>query len=133
MSELKRELQYIHRIVSEHFVQNSDIGERWDMPPDGYTGHQWLRDDCDGFCLACRALLRNMDIPSRLVYCELGSSGHLVVEVQGWILDLRQNDVVANTLLPHYRWLRISGYEAGDPWREIVNIRTTLEVAALDH
>jgi hypothetical protein len=43
------------------------------------------------------------------------------VEVDGWILDNRQRTVVANTLLSHYRWLRISGYAAGDPWREIVS------------
>jgi predicted transglutaminase-like cysteine proteinase len=131
MSDLKSELQYIHRTVSKHFVQANDIGESWDMPPPGYNGHQWLRDDCDGFCLACRVLLRDMGIASRLVYCELGRSGHLVVEVQGWILDLRQRGVVANTLLPHYRWLRISGYEAGDPWREIINDEATLTMASL--
>ncbi|MFT6551468.1 MAG: putative transglutaminase-like cysteine proteinase [Zhongshania marina] len=133
MSALKNELQYIHHTVGKHFVQANDEGESWDMPPEGYNGRQWLRDDCDGFCLACRVLLRDRGIPSRLVYCELGRSGHLVVEVQGWILDLRQSDVVANTLLPNYRWLRISGYEAGEPWREIVNSGTTLQVAALNH
>ncbi|MBQ0760886.1 MAG: putative transglutaminase-like cysteine proteinase [Zhongshania sp.] len=133
MSELRKELQYIHHTVSRHFVQFSDAGESWDMPPAGYTGLQWLRDDCDGFCLACRVLLRDRGIPSRLVYCELGRSGHLVVEVQGWILDLRQSGVVANTLLPNYRWLRISGYEAGDPWREIVSNEATLAVASLDY
>lgn len=120
MSKLRQQLQYVHQTVSKHFVQQDDIGERWDMPPEDYTGRQWLRDDCDGFCLACRALLRKMGIASRLVYCELGRSGHLVVEVQGWILDLRQTGVVANSLLSRYRWLRISGYEAGDPWREII-------------
>ena len=67
-----------------------------------------------------RVLLRDAGINNRLVYCEVNGSGHLVVEVQGWILDNMQQTVVANTLLDNYRWLRISGYQAGDPWREII-------------
>ncbi len=121
MSELRKTLQAVHFQVSRHFIQADDIGESWDMPPENYDGRQLLRDDCDGFCLACRQLLRNMNIPSRLVYCEIDGGGHLVVEVEGWILDLRLKSVVSNQQLRAYRWLRISGYSAGDPWREIIN------------
>ena len=132
MDTLRDQLQNVHHTVSKHFIQASDVGESWDMPPSDYTGQQWLRDDCDGFCLACRVLLRKMGIASRLVYCEYGRIGHLVVEVQGWILDLRQRGVVPNTLLSRYRWLRISGYEAGEPWREILGHADNTTVAALD-
>lgn len=114
-------LNGIFHQVKTHFQNQPDRGERWDMPPAGYDGNQPLRDDCDGFCLACRTLLRRCDIPSRLVYCKVDGTGHLVVEVNGWILDNLQQTVVANTLLSaqRYRWLRISGFNQGDPWREI--------------
>jgi predicted transglutaminase-like cysteine proteinase len=114
------QLNSIFHRVMKHFHESPDRGERWQMPPLGYTGEQALWDDCDGFCLACRMLLRQQRIANRLVYCEVNGGGHLVVEVNGWILDNRQQTVVANTLLNNYRWLRISGYEAGDAWREIL-------------
>lgn len=118
---LRARINRVFHRVKNHFIEKSDRTEHWQMPPPGYTGEQWLRDDCDGFCLACRALLRQQGIPSRLVYCEINAgSGHLVVEVQGWILDNRQRTVVPNKLLDNYRWRRISGFEAGDPWREII-------------
>ena len=113
-------LNRVHGRVLRRFVERADRWEEWRMPPPGYDGSQRIQDDCDGFCLACRLLLRKQAIPNRLVYCEIAGSGHLVVEVEGWILDNRQVSVVPNTLLTHYRWLRISGYEPGEPWREIL-------------
>lgn len=121
MSPLLARLQAVHQTVRQRFIAHREIEERWDMPPPGYNGEQTLRDDCDGFCLACRSLLRQQQINSRLVYCEIKGAGHLVVEVDGWILDLRQKTVVANTLLRDYHWRRISGYQPGEPWREILN------------
>lgn len=114
-------LNQVFHNVKNNFQQWPDKGEEWRMPPIGYDGRQLLRDDCDGFCLACRSLLRRLDIPSRLVYCKVAGADHLVVEAQGWILDNLQRSVVPNTLLTtqQYRWLRISGYEPGDPWREV--------------
>src|SRR5690606_6381064 len=105
------------------FVEKRDHGENWRMPPDDYNGNQLIKDDCDGFCLAVRTLLRKANIPNRLVYCEINGSGHLVVEVNGWVLDNRQNTVVANTLLKimGYKFLRISGFMPGDPWHLISN------------
>ena len=119
-TDLRETLLKIHRRVLQRFVFRRDRGERWQMPPPDYDGRALLRDDCDGFCLACRQLLRKRGLPSRLVYCEIDRRGHLVVEVNGWILDNLQRTVVPNTFLRDYRWLRISGYEPGDPWREIV-------------
>lgn len=120
---LPDQLKSVFHRVKGHFVEWSDRGERWDMPPPNYDGTQFLRDDCDGFCLACRSLLHKLNINSRLVYCEVAGIGHLVVEVRGWILDNRQNTVIANTVLSkqNYRWLRISGFSSREPWREIVN------------
>lgn len=116
-------LENIHRKVRNSFIEITEAVEEWTMPPEDYDGSQTLTDDCDGFCLACRTLLRKADIPSRLVYCEIEKNGHLVVEVDGWILDNRQRVVMPNTLLKDYVWLAISGYQAGDPWCRIVNYR----------
>jgi predicted transglutaminase-like cysteine proteinase len=115
-------LNRVHSTVSSHFVEVTEAEELWSMPPDFYDGTQTLRDDCDGFCLACRVLLRQQNIPNRLVYCEIESQGHLVVEVNGWVLDNRQKIVVPNTLLSDYQWLRISGFEAGDAWHAILPV-----------
>ena len=123
--EVYPDLVRIYRLVKNNFVFREDRIERWKMPPNDYNGKQRIRDDCDGFCLACRKLLRDKNIPSRLVYCEiegLGESyGHLVVEVDGWILDNRQTGVKPNSCIIGYRWLRISGYQPGEQWREIAN------------
>ena len=117
---LKSILLRVHDQVSKHFVERREQQESWTMPPSDYDGSQLIFDDCDGFCLAVRRLLRRSGIRNRLVYCEIEGMGHLVVEVDGWILDNRQGTVVPNSLLQHYKWLRISGYEPGESWREIV-------------
>ena len=116
------QLNQVHTAVLSVFKNLPDVGEEWKMPPANFDGSQTIRDDCDGFCLAVRKLLRNMQIPSRLVYCEVGSIGHLVVEVNGWISDNRQKYVVSNRVLigMNYKFKRISGFKPGDPWREIV-------------
>ena len=117
---LRLQLKAVFHRVIKHFHGRTDKVEHWQMPPLNYDGSQTLRDDCDGFCLACRVLLRKLGIANRLVYCEVEGSGHLVVEADGWILDNRQQTVVANTFLVNYDWKRISGYEARDPWKEII-------------
>jgi len=117
---LRLQLKSVFHRVINNFHGKTDKSEHWQMPPENYDGSQTLRDDCDGFCLACRVLLRKLGIANRLVYCEVEGSGHLVVEAEGWILDNRQQTVVANTFLTNYQWKRISGYEARDPWKEII-------------
>lgn len=114
-------LKQVFYRVKANFRNWPDRGEHWQMPPRDYDGSQALKDDCDGFCLAVRTLLRRQQIRSRLVYCKVDGTGHLVVEVNGWILDSLQKTVVANTLLTtqQYQWLRISGFNKGDPWHEI--------------
>lgn len=114
-------LNDIHYMVRKNFIEITEPREEWTMPPSNYDGSQTLIDDCDGFCLACRILLRKAGIPSRLVYCEIENNGHLVVEVDGWILDNRQRAVMPNTLLNDYVWMAISGYQSGDPWCRILN------------
>ena len=120
------ELKQVFGLVKGHFQGWPDRGEVWKMPPTSYDGNSPIRDDCDGFCLACRVLLRKRAIRSRLVYCEVRGMGHLVIESNGWILDNLQPSVVPNTLLTalSYRWLRISGYQPGEPWREITGLQS---------
>jgi len=78
-----------------------------------------IHGDCEDFALACRKLCREKKISTRLVYCYTEkNAGHLVLESDGWILDCRQKEPVARDDLP-YKWVRISGYETGDPWHEI--------------
>lgn len=78
-----------------------------------------LVGDCDDFALACRHLLWKEGIPNRLVLCEVpGQGGHLVVEVEGYILDNNYNRVMRRQDL-NYKWIKISGYNVGDPWQEI--------------
>ena len=117
---IQSQLNEVFFQVKKHFREQEDKSEHWQMPPPDYYGDQRLRDDCDGFCLACRVLLRKLCIANRLVYCVVEGEGHLVIEVDGWILDIRQRAVVANTFLKSYRWKRISGYQPRDPWKEIV-------------
>ncbi len=130
MTEGQRaKLNRIFRLVKTNFVFAEDRGlDNWQMPPEGYNGKQLITDDCDGFCLACRRLLREANIRNRLVYCEMKERGktygHLVVEVEGWILDNRRDHVIPNSRIYDYQWLRISGYEPGDSWREIVDHRS---------
>ncbi len=89
------------------------------QPNEAYDDIQTIREDCDGFCLAIRHLLRKLTIANRLVYCEIGGIGHLVVEVEGWILDNRHDFVLADTVLKAlgYKFLRISGFKPSEPWR----------------
>lgn len=117
----------IHRKVLKNFTYKTDKKqydtiEKWVEQPESYDGSQDVIGDCEDFALACRKLLRDLKIPSRLVYCldETGA-GHLVLESKGFILDNRQTRVVTNTFLKRkgYKFLKISGYEAGDPWYNI--------------
>lgn len=78
-----------------------------------------LQGDCEDFALWVRGQLSVAGIPSDLVYAvtETGG-GHLVVSVEGWILDNRHKWVMPRDALP-YRWVSL-GTPAGT-WLEIVN------------
>ena len=99
----------------EHWVDREELAEL----PDAERGE--FKDDCDGFALACRYQCREEGIDnSRLVYCltETGE-GHLVLEVDGWILDNRRKWVTARDDVT-YTWVSVSGVTKGDPWHRIV-------------
>jgi predicted transglutaminase-like cysteine proteinase len=76
-------------------------------------------DDCDGFATLCVASLRKIGSRARYVFCQTESGEyHCVAECEGEILDNRQSSVLPIHLIP-YKWISISGYNAGDPWHEI--------------
>ena len=122
--QIKKIAQKVHRKVFDNFKYVTDIEqygevEKWIMPDDVYNGSQKITGDCDDFSLACRKLMREAGIRTRLVYCtdETGE-GHLVLEASGYILDNRQSKLVSNkTLIKRgYQFIAISGYESGDKW-----------------
>ena len=90
--------------------------EKWTIPTDVDN----LTSDCEEHAIACRMILKDLGIDSRLVYCkdETGA-GHLVLEVEGWILDNRQTRVVPRDKLERkgYEFISISGFNSGDDWR----------------
>tara|TARA_Y100000034_G_scaffold33314_1_gene40857 strand:- start:4595 stop:4999 length:405 start_codon:yes stop_codon:yes gene_type:complete len=122
--QIKSIAQSVHRKVFNNFTYITDIKqygvlEKWVMPDEVYNGSQKITGDCDDFALACRKLMREAGVKTRLVYCldETGE-GHLVLEASGYILDNRQTKLMTNKSLMKkgYQFLAISGYESGDKW-----------------
>lgn len=118
----------IHRVVTNNFTYKSDrevfgVDEYWDFPEALYDGTSPVVGDCDDFAIACRKLIRDAGMDSRLVFCQVETGEyHLVCECHGWILDNRYpSGVIPNShpFFNGYKWLRISGYEPGDPWSEV--------------
>ena len=76
-----------------------------------------LVGDCEDFSIFCREDLKQQDIDSDLVYCKTETNeGHLVVHVEGWILDNRHDWVMRQEDLP-YTWLRLG--KPDGTWYEI--------------
>jgi len=66
-----------------------------------------LVGDCEDFALWCRQKLRESDIDSDLILCKVETGeGHLVLHVEGWILDNRHKWVQNRDDLP-YEWLSL--------------------------
>lgn len=91
---------------------------------EAHEGHKYIRDidqynkrehwelglkgDCEDFALWCRKRLLDLyNIESDLIYCKTETGvGHLVISVDGWILDNRHKWVTSRDKLP-YTWLKI--------------------------
>jgi len=116
-------LTKIHRETLARFTYVSDsknyqMKEHWpsvsQLPDFGP-----FRGDCDDFALMCRKQLHKQGIKNRLVYAIVETGGgHLVCEVEGYILDNRYTQVMRRDDMP-YTWVRISGYNTGDSWYTI--------------
>lgn len=116
----------VFETVRKSFTYRSDPEvwqreEHWEDP--AFIASQLTKGeiigDCDNFALACRYLLFSYNIPNRIAFCltETGE-GHLVCEAEGYVLDNRQTMVVPWKSLP-YKWIKISDYKVGGPWRNI--------------
>lgn len=100
--------------------ENYGLSEHWGFPDDVDN----FQDDCDGFAIACRMLLKEKGIKCRLVACTVGDYGwHAVCAVGNYILENRYRRVMTKEELerpPHnYTFRYISGFEPGDAWREL--------------
>jgi len=98
-----------------------------------HEGHKYVKDDvqyrknehwiiglvgdCEDFALHCRQQLKRKGIESDLVYCKTETNeGHLVVHVEGWILDNRHVWVMRQDDLA-YTWLKLG--KPDGTWYEI--------------
>jgi predicted transglutaminase-like cysteine proteinase len=121
---LFEKLTKIHKDVKKRFVYKPDdqLQDYWPSDDEIPDNSQFL-EDCDGFALACRKECKKQHIKSRLVLCVVETGEiHLVLEVQGWILDNRQNRVMSKDELDErYKWLTISGYTKNESWKIIKN------------
>lgn len=115
-----KKLKKIHGQIKRGFRWTSDIEahrqmDHWQIPPDLDD----IRDDCDGFALACRYVCDQAGIKSRLVWCKTeGGEGHLVLAVDNYILDNREWGVTTKARLERkgYKWIAFSGFNRGDDW-----------------
>lgn len=96
----------------EHWISPAEVGLQ--LANQGY-----ILGDCDDFASLCVMSARSLGLPARFVLCLTEDGGtHLVCEVDGWILDNRQQDVTMRDDLA-YTWLAISGFAGGEPWHAI--------------
>jgi predicted transglutaminase-like cysteine proteinase len=125
--EIKKIAIDVHHLIFSNFTYKTDkkqygVIEKWIMPNADYDGSQKLIGDCEDFALAARKLLREKGIETRLVHCndETGE-GHMVLSVNGWIIDNRQKKVLSNTKMIKlgYEFLNISGTENGEAWHQL--------------
>lgn len=126
-AELRAVVQTFH-LAKHQFNYCADIAafgkvEYWlgsDEIKEQLSHHGCLIGDCDDFASLCIMLLRSQQIPARFVFCRTETGeGHLVAEVDGWILDNREQEVARRDDL-NYEWLFISGYHANDDWHSIL-------------
>ena len=117
--------------VSDHFVWHPDsevwgdkckAGEYWASSAELRTQNnsdRKIHGDCDDWCALVRDGLTANGIASRLVMCMVPNAGlHLVVDVDGIILDCRQKMPVSRDDLD-YTFLSASGVYQGDAWHVI--------------
>lgn len=126
--QVKEISRSVHKRVIDGFTYMSDIEqfgeiEDWRFP----TDYDNVTDDCDGFAIACRKLLKDAGVEeTRLVICTTETGEwHLVCSANSYILDNRQRTIktVRELHREGYRWHYISGLERGDFWHTITDIR----------
>lgn len=125
MKDIKEIADQVHKEVLSAFTYKTDmemhgVNEHWQFPTDITD----IKDDCDGFAIACRIKLREQGLDTRLVVCKCENDEmHLVCATGNYILDNRQAFVKTKRDLERigYRFLFVSGLEPGDPWHKLNN------------
>lgn len=93
----------------EHWVSFNEI-------PDGrFSG------DCEDFAQAVRKELAELGEKSRLATCGVNSDtmNHAVCVYDDYVIDNIHHWPMRKSELATYKFISISGFEPGDPWREI--------------
>lgn len=99
-------LDLLQEVLTEAHSSHQYITDRAQYSlPEYWTAS--LTGDCEDFALFLREKLKELNIASNLIYCltELGE-GHLVLNVEGWILDNRHQWVVNKNDLD-YTWVSL--------------------------
>ena len=123
MRDVKEIVDQVHKDIHDAFTYTSDekmhgINEHWQFPTDMSD----IKDDCDGFAIACRVKLREQGLDTRLVVCstETGEM-HLVCASGNYILDNRYDSVRTKEHLERigYDFKYVSGLNPGDSWHKL--------------
>ena len=125
-----KELKEILWSVHDRFTYTSDISqfgkpEHWmsfdEIPEGRFSG------DCDDFAQAIRKEVSKVGGSSRLAVCGVNSDtlNHAVALVDcsdgiTYICDNIHKWPMRKSELATYKFISVSGYETGDPWREII-------------
>lgn len=109
--------------VPEFWPLRSELEARYDRGV--------IHEDCDGFAMLCRYALWDLEIPNRILTCNVEHSAAapapdgdhcvLTAEGTGMVFDCRQPRLVPREELEQlgYTWCSMSGLTGGDPWTEI--------------
>jgi len=125
INDLYFELSKIHDRVHrgfryKHDIHNYGVDEDWRFPVDPDN----VVDDCDGFAIACRMLVKEMDpdLETRLVACQTETGEwHAVCAVGNYILENRYYRVMTKEELikEGYKFHYVSGLNPGDDWYKL--------------
>lgn len=120
---LWRELSKIHGDIKERFFYLSDEAKYgkynyWASPSESIDTNGDISGDCEDFAIVAQQRCKEAGITnSRLVLCRTKYGGvHVVLEVEGFILDNRRDSVVAREYLD-YKWVKLQDYDG--KWRAI--------------
>lgn len=111
--------------VHKRFTYTSDLEhfgklEHWvgfDEIPDGN-----FKGDCEDFAQAVRKELTRLNEPSRLAVCGVNSKNlnHAVCIYNNYVIDNIHLRPMLKTDLANYHFISISGYNPGEPWKELI-------------
>lgn len=98
------------------------VVELWEPIPEDFLLGDTITGDCEEIARTACEELRKLDFRARLIYCLTeNKAGHLVCEIEGWIMDNRYKRLTSVNKLnaKGYQLIAVSGYKAGEPWHII--------------